>query len=108
MITRMKKLSFLIHSKEYDEFLEQLRSLGVVHVVQKQAGAVQDESLQEDLNLLSRYKNALKVLETVPMGTVPFGTVLSTESEPDAVSSKTVPNGTVPIGTVFSTLRAFL
>ena len=63
MITRMKKLSFLIHSKEYEQFLEQLRALGVVHVVQKQAGAIQDDSLQEDLNLLARYKNALKVLE---------------------------------------------
>lgn len=63
MITRMKKLTFLIHSGEYEQFLEQLRALGVVHVTQKQAGAVQDESLQNDLNLLSRYKNALKVLE---------------------------------------------
>ena len=100
MITKMKKLSFLIHSKEYDQFLEQLRSLGVVHVIQKQQGAVQDQALQEDINLLARYKNAIKVLETVPVGTVPFGTVLPTESEPDAVSSKTVPNGTVPTGTV--------
>lgn len=63
MITKMKKLSFLIHSKEYEQFLEQLRALGVVHVVQKQAGALQDESLHDDLNLLSRYKNAFKVLE---------------------------------------------
>ena len=63
MITKMKKLSFLIHSKEYEQFLEHLRALGVVHVVQKQAGALQDESLHDDLNLLSRYKNAFKVLE---------------------------------------------
>ena len=63
MITKMKKLSFLIHDKEYDQFLEQLRSLGVVHVIQKQLGAVQDQDLQEDLNLLARIKNALKVLE---------------------------------------------
>ena len=63
MITRMKKLSFLIHSGEYEQFLEHLRSIGVVHVVQKQAGALQDEALQEDINLLARYKNALKVLE---------------------------------------------
>jgi V/A-type H+-transporting ATPase subunit I len=35
MITKMKKLSFLIHSKEYDQFLEHLRALGVVHVIQK-------------------------------------------------------------------------
>ena len=63
MITKMKKLSFLIHSKEYEGFLEHLRSLGVVHVIQKQQGAVQNEELQEDLNLLGRCKNALKVLE---------------------------------------------
>lgn len=69
MITKMKKLTFLIHSGEYEGFLEHLRSLGVVHVIQKQAGAVQDQALQEDLNLLSRYKSALKVLE--PLATQP-------------------------------------
>lgn len=63
MITKMKKLSFLIYSKEYEPFLEHLRSLGVVHVIRKQQGAVQDEALQEDLNQLTRIKNALKVLE---------------------------------------------
>ena len=59
MITRMKKLTFLIHNKEYDQFLEHLRSLGVVHVVLKQQGA----AVQDDINLLGRYKSALKVLE---------------------------------------------
>ena len=39
MITKMKKLSFLIHSKEYEGFLEHLRSLGIVHVIRKQQGA---------------------------------------------------------------------
>ncbi|MBR4842830.1 MAG: V-type ATP synthase subunit I, partial [Bacteroidaceae bacterium] len=59
----MKKLTFLIHSGEYEGFLEHLRSLGVVHVVLKQQGAVQDQALQEDIALLGRYKGALKVLE---------------------------------------------
>ncbi len=63
MITKMKKLTFLIHNGEYEGFLEQLRSLGVVHVIQTQQGAVQDAALQDDINLLARYKNALKVLE---------------------------------------------
>ena len=63
MITKMKKLTFLIHNKEYDQFLEQLRSLGVVHVIQKQQGAVQDSALQEDIALLGRCKNALRDLE---------------------------------------------
>ena len=64
MITKMKKLSFLIHSKEYEPFLEHLRSLGVVHVIQKQQGAVQDAALQEDIALLSRCKAALKELDS--------------------------------------------
>ena len=64
MITKMKKLTFLIHNGEYEGFLEQLRSLGVVHVIQTQQGAVQDAALQEDINLLARYKNALKVPAT--------------------------------------------
>ena len=74
MITKMKKLTFLIHSGEYEQFLEQLRSLGVVHVIQKQQGAVENDELQEDLNLLARCKNALKELETSSK-TVPEGTV---------------------------------
>ena len=52
MITKMKKLTFLIHSGEYEQFLEHLRSLGVVHVIQKQQGAVQDAALNEDIALL--------------------------------------------------------
>ena len=63
MITRMKKLTFLIHNGEYEGFLEHLRSLGVVHVIQKQQGAIQDAALQDDINLLARYKSAMKVLE---------------------------------------------
>ena len=63
MITKMKKLSFLIHSKEYEQFLEHLRSLGVVHVIRKQEGAVQDQALQDDIALLGQYKAAIKDLE---------------------------------------------
>lgn len=63
MITKMKKLSFLIYSKEYEQFLEHLRSLGIVHVIQKQQGTVQNQELQEDIVLLSRFKNALRVFE---------------------------------------------
>ena len=78
MITKMKKLSFLIHSKEYDGFLEHLRSLGIVHVIRKQQGTVQNEELQEDLNLLARCKNAIRELESSaknePMGSDPNGT----------------------------------
>ena len=39
MITKMKKLTFLVYHKEYEEFLNSLRELGVVHIVEKQQGA---------------------------------------------------------------------
>ena len=35
MITKMKKLTFLVYHKEYEEFLNSLRELGVVHIVEK-------------------------------------------------------------------------
>lgn len=34
MITKMKKLTFLVYHKEYEEFLNSLRELGVVHIVE--------------------------------------------------------------------------
>ena len=72
MITKMKKLTFLIHSGEYDQFLEHLRSIGVVHVIQKQQGTVQDQTLQEDLNVLARYKSALQHLGRRAIGDRPL------------------------------------
>ena len=62
MITKMKKLVFLVHSKEYDMFLEHLRSLGVVHVSQKQQGVIQDADLQNLVAELNRYKTVLREL----------------------------------------------
>ena len=59
MIKEMKKLTFLVTDKEYEPFIEQLRQLGVVHVVELQAGATSPE-LQNALSLGERYKAALK------------------------------------------------
>ena len=59
MIKGMKKLTFLVTDHEYASFIEQLRQLGVVHVVELQAGATSPE-LQAALALDERYKAALK------------------------------------------------
>ena len=40
MITKMKKLTFLVYHKEYEALLAQIRELGVVHVVERQCGDV--------------------------------------------------------------------
>lgn len=47
MITRMKKYTFLVFHRDYEAFLEQLRSLGVVHITEKAAGQADDPKLQE-------------------------------------------------------------
>ena len=98
MITKMKKLTFLIHNGEYEGFLEQMRSLGVVHVIQTQQGAVQDAALQDDINLLARYKNALKELEPLVQrkgdGSVCVNPDLSDKA--DAITAQT---GVSPLNT---------
>jgi len=43
MITKMEKLTFLVFHKEYEDFLEGIRNLGVVHVVEKQCGGMDAE-----------------------------------------------------------------
>lgn len=50
MISKMKKYSFLIFHKEYEDFLLQLRELGVVHVQEKQTGEATSERLKEALD----------------------------------------------------------
>lgn len=59
MITKMKKLTFLVYHKEYETFLEQIRELGVVHIVEKQCGEM-DEKLQQILQKRTLYKNTLQ------------------------------------------------
>ena len=50
MITRMKKLTFLVFYKEYKEFLDRMGELGVLHVIEKQQGALDDAAFS--LNIL--------------------------------------------------------
>lgn len=63
MISRMKKLALLIYHKDYDTFLEQVRNLGVVHVVTKSQGEAENQDLQATIRLSARYAAAIKLLE---------------------------------------------
>ena len=65
MITRMKKLTFLVFYKEYQEFLDRMGELGVLHVVQKQQGVLDNAEVQEQMRLLSRYASAIEALSKV-------------------------------------------
>lgn len=59
MITKMKKLTFLVYHKEYEQFLEQIRELGVVHIVEKQVGEM-DDRLQQAMQKRTYYKGMLQ------------------------------------------------
>ena len=62
MIQKMKKLTFLVTGKEYDKFISDIRSLGVVHVEELQKGATSSE-LQAALNRSERVKECLKKMD---------------------------------------------
>lgn len=62
MITKMRKLTFLITNKEYDSFISEVRKLGVVHIDQLQAGATSTE-FENAKAFDTRIDNALKTLD---------------------------------------------
>lgn len=58
MITKMKKLTFLIYHKEYEQFLQDIRNLGVIHIAERQTGEM-DENLQAFMQKRASYKSLL-------------------------------------------------
>lgn len=65
MITKMKKLTFLVYHKEYDAFLNNLRNLGVVHIAEKQQGMADNSALQEKIRLSARLSATIKLLQNI-------------------------------------------
>ena len=65
MITKMKKLTFLIYHKEYEQFLQSIRDLGVIHVAEKAQGTPENTELQESIRLSNRYTSTVKFLQAL-------------------------------------------
>ena len=65
MITKMKKLTFLVYHKEYDAFLNNLRDLGVVHIAEKQQGMADNSALQQKIRLSARLSATIKLLQNI-------------------------------------------
>ena len=64
MVERMKKYSFLVYHKTYAEFLEQIRQVGVVHIVEKQKGIPDHETqLRQQLATADVMKNTIRMLQ---------------------------------------------
>ncbi len=59
MITKMKKYTFLVFHRDYEAFLEQLRSLGVVHITEKASGTAEDATLQLLLQQADRLRKTI-------------------------------------------------
>ena len=62
MIIPMKKYSFLVYHKEYLNFLKDLRKVGVLHVIEKESGELEDENQRKQYDLIKQYKKAIKFL----------------------------------------------
>jgi len=63
MILKMKKYAFLVYHKQYIDFLEKIRDIGVLHVIEKPDGVAENDELREKMQLSVRIKSALKQLE---------------------------------------------
>ena len=68
MITKMKKLTFLIYYKEYEAFLKRMQELGVLHVQTAQEGVVEPTSeLEAKLRRTEHVKEWINRLEAMPV-----------------------------------------
>lgn len=63
MIVKMKKYTFLVYHKQYLEFLERIKEIGVLHVIEKPEGIAENDQLREKMQAASRVKSAIKQLE---------------------------------------------
>ena len=63
MITKMNKLTLLVYHKEYIDFLQRLRQVGVVHIVERKSGAVENPEVEKQIALIARYKRTINRLE---------------------------------------------
>lgn len=63
MISKMNKLSLLVYHKEYKDFLEKLRGVGVMHIVERASGEAETPEMQQMLAMQNRYSRLLKRIE---------------------------------------------
>lgn len=63
MVAKMKKITFLIFHQEYTQFLEDLRELGLVHVVQNKVSQEESKSLELFNSQFKQLSEAEKVLK---------------------------------------------
>ena len=65
MIEKMKKITFLVYHREYDEFLHRLQELGVMHVEGGTLAEGQSEAVTADMAEIRRVDSLLKQMENI-------------------------------------------
>ena len=65
MILKMKKYSFLVYHKNYIEFLEKIREIGLLHIIEKAESKPEDIKLMEKMQFSARIKNLIRQLENI-------------------------------------------
>ncbi|MDR1864010.1 MAG: hypothetical protein LBR08_00370 [Bacteroidales bacterium] len=64
MVEKMKKYSFLIYHRTYNEFLESIRQAGVVHITEKQQGIPEDAvDLRNRLKTAGILQSTIRILQ---------------------------------------------
>lgn len=62
MITRLKKYTFLVYHREYENLLNQLREAGVVHIIEKGTGG-QEHPASDLVASLKRYDEYIRIIK---------------------------------------------
>lgn len=63
MVAKMRKFTFLAYHRDYNTFLNELRDLGLIHVVGTDTAAEESEKLNEFLTTIKQLREARHVLE---------------------------------------------
>jgi V/A-type H+-transporting ATPase subunit I len=73
MIVKMRKYSFLVYHKTYLEFLNKIREIGVLHIIEKSEGTPENDELTQKMQLSTGLRALLKKLQdTLPKGAKPM------------------------------------
>jgi len=83
MIQKMKKYHFVLHHADYNGFLKDLQNLGVVHIIRNVD--TPNETQVRQLELVSRYTDAIKVLKKADTGAEKSQSSMSTKAILDRV-----------------------
>ncbi len=63
MITKMKKYTFLVYHRDYEQFLLRLREAGVVHVTEKAEGVADNPQLNEQMAISTQLGKTITAVE---------------------------------------------